>query len=1643
MHVGALGPTPAGMNEFATTKNVAESEDAAPLPEPAALPAEAPGPAGPGGGTAGPNEANEANETSGTAETDDVPPSPFTREANGSGGADQRADAPRFQALQSEVSNDEIVATELRGRAEWLEDEARAIADPLARARALLAVSELYALCNDREQAHSFAVEAREIAPSLALAWHQARKLSSDAPEVVASSLDAEAEYAPTGAARLHARLLAADILRVHGHQESAIEHWKAAFEAEPADVRAPAIRSALALAQNNATGAVTATAVFFENSELTTLDSLRRAVTTALTLRGATQPSQAIPINAALGRMRLALAAGDAVAAAQSASEIAAEPSLAKAALWLSSALGTMHTGGRRKAASALKTLLREGESLARRQLAARGIELGDPELVEIAIEGSDTISLAERAALLALSGQDPGPVLSRDASMLPSPLVDAIAAVSRSATDAAARALHTSGQPKSRALATLGRLLAAKAESGAMNNVIGTLTAPLDPAARGVALELAVRSKRADIVYEAISELLTDEPQAAQLAPLLATKWRHLVCALLAERAARPFDAVHAYTEAIEHGATHDSVARALAKLDPKLDFARLLVRIADAMPDGAQGIQGEVLRLEAIARGTLDDAQTTMLFERVHAGAEDLGIAAVLAEQAARRRNDFDDVVRWMHAHRTSSTDAFEIAVDTVREALLVANRDREHASTLLEQAHGARPDDMALRELYERLATEPLTCRGQWRERRAEKSTGPSRALFFAEAALEYQAASDTAGALRAATSAREAGDKGLCSLIAERAAIATGAAHELTSELAMLATTTENPTTRRETFERLADIEAYGRKDMAAAVRWHRAALEVAPRSKISLRFVEHALITRGSDDELDPIFEQIASALDGTGGGESTGHAQLAARLYIRRRAAQGTRASWEETAPLARLASKQSEPSLWAIRALNGHARVEKDDSAILSTMIELVERTQRPAERAALLLRAAEAASRLDRHKEARAYLEQAASEDPGDVVTWGLLTETRAIAGEKSASAEACESLARTSSVPNHQLLAWYQAARIWLEDVGDAERGMSALEQCAEIDANYEDIFDRLSKLYSERRLDAELAHLLERRLETVHDDGERVAIEVELARAVLDMGELQKAKASLESALERQPDHSAALSAMAELCAKEGDWAGAEQAYIRLARAVPSEDEQRAIYQRLGEIYAQHTVNLSRAEVAYREVLKRKPKDVPTLEKLIDIYRRQGDAVHAVEIQQELAAEATDPDKRIARLMELAKIHEVIGHDMRRTEQVLEAARREFPASVVVLRAMAEFYVRQHQMPAMHILLDRAAADARRTFATGRFVTSIFEVLHATCELRGNADGARIVSATLAAVEGRSAKPGSADPSSPPPIAGADARAVDPRLDEILAPEIISPALRTLLFGAGDALDAVSAVDLRALRATPLAPRTPLGTTIGTIAKVIGLGALQVVVSPQLKRLAIPLSSNPPTLLVGERLTAAPEHPATTFVIVRALKMIHSRASALVRSHAQDVALLISALFTTFNPAFVPQGVDARRAAELARHIAPALPRNLDRNVRLVALEAAGTLGAQAAMLGPGAVAWANRVALLAVGDPAAALDGIAWAHGEDSAPQGQAAAAARATWIARTTEARELIAFGVTDMYAEARARLGLSGRAP
>jgi tetratricopeptide (TPR) repeat protein len=1503
---------------------------------------------------------------------------------------------------------DEASRTALEGRAEWLEQEARLRGDKTSRARGLLVCSELLATLGRREQAYSLAVEARDLAPSLVLAHRQARALMPwpPDPDDHLEALDAEARAGPAGAARLHSMLLGVDALRMSGNDRAAGARVDDALRVAPGDSRVAVALAIRALSASGAAGSVS------RLPDAPQVVAIARATASCLQLRGndikvATDPS--VAPNVRLLRARQALDRGDLEDAIASVAGLAQVPELALGAQWLAAALAATSGPRRQQAAHWLGELLARGQQDALRPLLARAIERGDADFLAEPPETLAALTSQERVALSALANR---PLPAGDSDLEATAAIEGmrtlIAAIDAiSGTWDHNQSDRGVGSPSARAEIAIGRALGASASSEILESALRDLHDDPPPAAWGVALENAARDGRFDDASRTLELWGTSRGSDSDRAA-----GAH-AAALVALRGGSPARALEAFKVARSIDPRCEAALRAIVALQPT-DTVVELSALAD---EWGEGLRAALARIEAAerARSSLSDTTRLQMLERAYEAAPGLPIAAFLAGRIARKADNLDQALAWTRRRRTAATDPTEAALEALREAILAGTREPALAAECLLEAHLAHPMDVGLRELYERFATDPPGDRAAWMERRLALTTGDARTILALEAAREYERMGDAEGALRCAAMADESSS--IARIVRERAELGAGQFARLADQLlTWVKGGARDGIAQREAYERLAVLDATVRQDAGSALLWHRSILEEHPEHLPSLRYVEQYLIGEGRDDELESVSTAIARSLRGTGAGECTAHAELAAHLRGRGTSAPGVGIARD----MVEIAFSEGEPSLWAVRATAAQARADGDDATLLGALKILSDRANRPADVATLLSRAAEAAVRYGDVDQARSLLERAATQDPGDAHTWSLLAELRMQVGDASGAAEAFEAVARSSGVPQRQISAWYEAGRLWADIVGDHLRAIAALEAVGAIDVAHGDVSDRLGTLYAAREMHAELANLLEQQITRTTDPERRLELDVRRGRALLAIGNFVRARSAFEGALTIQPDHADALSALADLCIHQNDWEAAEQALVRLARLLPSAEEQRRVYVRLSELYSHHLLNLSRAEVALKEVLKRAPDDLDTAQKLIEIYKRQNDPGRAIEVQQDLVAQAKGPELRRARMLELAVLQERGARDPRRAEKTLEAARREFPQDLGLLRELAEFYQRHQQAPAVKILLDRAAGDARRALAGGQMSPHLFEVFAAVFELRGKKDGARVARGMLGALEERSVD-----------IGGAGERALDAQVDDSLAPESLSAALRALLVKAGDALDTSAPLNLRDLRATPAKPSAAMAQFATRVAGGIGLSSLQVFTSPKLERACIPVSSASPTLIMGDAL--AGDERVGPFLVVRALKLVQSHASALVRLPPADLAVLVAAWLRCFNPTWRPKWAAAATLDAAQGRVRAALPRNLDPNLAVLALEIGAAMEEGALPLGALAMEWADRAALLALGDPGMAMEAIA----TGAAPEVNQAGG-RAAWIARTPEALSLASFAVSDAFIQARGRLRL-----
>ena len=1501
-------------------------------------------------------------------------------------------------------------------RAEWLENEARATSDPQAKARTLIVASELWALIGDISHAREVAAEASAIPRSHAMVARQVRALAAadNDYKAVAPALEMEIRSAATVDARVHAAYLSAEVHRLALNDDpTAKKKLDLAVRAHQDDPRAHVAKLADLLGKSNAPARIR-----FPESEA--LGELARASDELLRQRGAPMPAGSTPLPAgprvAFDDARRALSAGEREKAAEALERLAQVDGLGEAAIWLSATLLGADPKTRPRAIASLGELAtKQGSVLARRTLVTRALEQGDSDGVRTAIvgpQGEGTFSATDRLALAALNGLSPALLEATVHEVAKEPELRPLAAAFASANPDSGVEVRV-GSDGARAEQRLGHALGTP-PSGSKG--LSYLHAPaeafesthaLSPLSRLLSLEFAKSAREKELVAVALGDWPSAEGDTD------AERDHRMAAAFVYELAGDHGSATVMYRRVLELDPTNEAALRALSNAAPA-EASELLVALADQLGPSPRAA---LSLLEAALRAGEDDgAHHRALIERAKLAAPELSLGHRLAEVAARRSADGSALLSALRARREASDDAIERAQDSIREALLVADSDLPLAEQLLDDALRARPNDLALRELTERMIPSDEPERAAWREALAASSEGKERARLLSEAALERGRAGDLDAAAHDAFLALESGGTDLLQVTAERYAAMGPAAARISDELLQRARATEDAREQRELYEHLSQIDR-ARGDVSSALLWQTAILEQSPEYLPALRRLEHAYISGDRRDELESIATSLARALDVN---ESNAHARLAARLRV-------LRGAWSEAREMAEISVSRSPNELWALRTLSAQARAAEDNELGLIADERLFALAQRPLDKATLALRAAEAAARLERPEETRRLLNASLEQVPDHLVALTTLSEVLENVGEYAAAAQAQETMAEASHVEAHQVSAWHQAAVLWLDKGNDVERGRAALERAVALDVGHEDAVVRLQSIYVAANDRQKLAELLERRLQRTTDPEERIAIEVTRGRALAEVGEKEAAKAALSAALDANPDHAEALEAFAELCLGEGDWTSGEQALIRLARHTIELPRQAQIYRRLGELYDTTLPNPERAELAYKEVLKRAPDDTETVSRLVQVYGRMGDPATALSLQSDLLSRAKTPDEKRDRTLALALVEEQIGGDRKRAEATLDKARKEWPQDSAVLRALAEFQQRHGETRAMQVMLDRAASDARRALATGRFEPGFFEVLATVAELKSAGDSALVARATLSALHGEEV-----------PVPAAGPIAGDPRLDELLAPELVSPPLRALLQKSGDILDAAYPVDLRGLRAHALPVASAAFTSyVQQVASSFGIRGLEVFASPALGAVCVPVGGPNPQLVFGQALLDSEDDAARYFLMIRCLKILQGKAAALSRTAPIDLWPVLAAYLGTFASNWIPQGVEAKKLAEAQRRIQAVMPPNVDGDVPVLALEVIGAIGNRASLLGTALHQWGNRTALLSAGSLVASLRGVSFAVGQPGGPPREGPE--RVKWIVRNPEARDLATFCVGEQYAEARARLGLN----
>lgn len=805
------------------------------------------------------------------------------------------------------------------------------------------------------------------------------------------------------------------------------------------------------------------------------------------------------------------------------------------------------------------------------------------------------------------------------------------------------------------------------------------------------------------------------------------------------------------------------------------------------------------------------------------------------------------------------------------------------------------------------------------------------------------------------------------------------------------------------------YERLAELDER-RGDISSSLLWQRTLGDKFPTHLPSLLRLEESLLRRGGRERV--YLSQLASTLPPN---DRFSYELVAGALAIAKSDFRGAK---KHLFPLLDV----GDPPPLLLRSLATVFRERRDDEELARCSALIANRARSDIDRASTALSTALIYVRLGKIAAAEEWIERAIAAK-GEYFSAHQLRDYIHQDSESRQRAQEKEGFSECVASVEHRAQLWFETADAWFS-AGNPERAGHALERVLVAAPGDAEAF-RMLRAHRESAGDAAgVEELINARLgHVLLGSAEQVDLETHVASTLAARGEWREAKLHLEQALLGHPENPDLLRRHAKISSKIGDHESAERSLVALRDRVPKGVERAGVVRALGRIYHHHLHQLELAMNAYEAVVTEIPDDEETRKSLVDVYAQLNLAERATTLQTQLIKEATTAEEKRACALVLADLYERVAHDPKRAEATLERVRKAWPLDGAVLEATIQFMDRQGTNHSRSFLLDRARRDALRKLEEGRMEGALLDTLARVAKLSGQHTAAQTISSARAAFLGLSEEP----------LSGAGLKVLDERLDELVAPAGLPKSLRDVLRKTGPAMDAAFSVDLSNMGAQ----RLQGGTTYERLqffAAELGVTPPELFISGNLGARCLPLTTQPPRLLLGAPVEELPEKQRD-YLLLRALKLRHMGVGALARSKDDDRWPMLVALLQLFSPHFQPTSVEHRKVTQAKALIEQGLARvGYDDDVPMLALEAIGAIGNQEGGFANMARMLANRTALLGVGDLSTTLSAIAAGEGKTLAPGGPP----RFRWLEAHPEAKDLVLFSTTEQCARAREYLGL-----
>jgi tetratricopeptide (TPR) repeat protein len=218
-----------------------------------------------------------------------------------------------------------------------------------------------------------------------------------------------------------------------------------------------------------------------------------------------------------------------------------------------------------------------------------------------------------------------------------------------------------------------------------------------------------------------------------------------------------------------------------------------------------------------------------------------------------------------------------------------------------------------------------------------------------------------------------------------------------------------------------------------------------------------------------------------------------------------------------------------------------------------------------------------------------------------------------------------------------------------ASLYEQTLNEPERAGKVYREVLEIDGSNVVALRGLERVSEKLQDWPELVSILERELDVVETERERVGVLLKLAQNQEEhFLKFDLAAQRLEQALEISPAEERAYVALARCYRRLKQWLDLINTYERHISEAASSSTKVELYAQIAQVYSDEVGDVDRAIDAYRNIVDLDDTNVPALEALSKLYEKQGDAAQAIESMTRVADLTSDGGQRVEMYYRIGK-----------------------------------------------------------------------------------------------------------------------------------------------------------------------------------------------------------------------------------------------------------------------------------------------------------------------------------------------------------------------------------------------------------